>query len=95
MLFNGLSRSTSGPLTRLDNPNQQDNLAFSLQLQLKSLEKYPGLFYKNYLKSYRFNLHLRPKSILMELGTYKNTLGSAKNAMEPFAEILDAVLQGK
>jgi stage II sporulation protein P len=95
MLFNGLSRSTTGPLARLDNPNQQDNLAFSLQLQLKSLEKYPGLFYKNYLKSYRFNLHLRPKSILMELGTYKNTLGSAKNAMEPFAEILDAVLQGK
>lgn len=95
MLFNGLSRNTTGPLTRLDNPNQQDNLAFSLQLQLKSLEKYPGLFYKNYLKSYRFNLHLRPKSILMELGTYKNTLGSAKNAMEPFAEILDAVLQGK
>lgn len=95
MLLNGLSRNQNGPITRLDNPYLQDNLAFSLQLQLKSLEMYPGLFYKNYLQVYRYNLDLRPKSILVELGTHKNTLKSAKNAMEPFAEILDAVLQGK
>lgn len=94
MLLNGLSRNQKGPITRLDNPNLQDNLAFSLQLQLKSLEMYPSLFYKNYLEAYRYNLDLRPKSLLIELGTHKNTLKSAKNAMEPFAEILDAVLQG-
>jgi stage II sporulation protein P len=40
-------------------------------------------------------MHVRPKCILMELGTYKNSLQSAKNAMEPFAEILNAVLQGE
>lgn len=95
MLLNGLSRNQKGPITRLDNPNLQDNLAFSLQLQLKSLEMYPGLFYKNYLQDYRYNLDLRPKSILVELGTHKNTLKSAKNAMEPFAKILDAVLRGE
>ncbi|TAH74768.1 MAG: hypothetical protein EWM47_01730 [Anaerolineaceae bacterium] len=95
MLFNGLSRNQYGPITRLDNPNLQDNLAFSLQLQLKSLEMYPGFFYKNYLQDYRFNLDLRPKSLLIELGTDKNTLRSAKKAMEPFAEILDAVLKGQ
>lgn len=95
MLFNGLSRDSKGPITHLDNPNLQDNLAFSLQLQLKSLEKYPGLFYKNYLKCYRYNLHVRPKSILVELGTDENTLKSAKNAMIYFAEVLDAVLKGK
>lgn len=95
MLLNGLSRNQNGPITRLDNPNLQDNLAFSLQLHLKSLELYPGLFYKNYLQDYRYNLDLRPKSILMELGTHKNTLKSAKNAMEPFARILDAVLKGE
>lgn len=94
MLFNGLSRSKKGPRTNLDNPYLQDNLAFSFQLQLKALEKYPGLFYRNYLKGYRYNLHLRPKSILIELGTYKNTVASAKNAIEPFAEVLDEVLQG-
>jgi stage II sporulation protein P len=94
MLFNGLSRDQNGPITYLDNPNLQNNLAFSLQLQLKSLDLYPGLFYKNYLKCWRYNLHVRPKSLLIELGTYKNTLQSAKNAMEPFAKILDEVLQG-
>lgn len=95
MLFNGLSRDQDGPITRLDNPNLQDNLAFSLQLQMKSLDMYPGLFIKNYLKAYRFNMHVRPKTILMELGTDDNTLESAKNAMYPFAEVLDAVLQGE
>lgn len=94
MLFNGLCRDQSGPLTNLDNPYLQDNLAFSLQLQIKSLELYPGLFRKNYLKSYRYNMHFRPKSLLMELGTENNTLQSAKNAMKPFAMILDQVLQG-
>ena len=95
MLLNGLSRNQNGPIIRLDNPNLQDNLAFSLQLQLKSLEMYPGLFYKNYLQDYRYNLDLKPKSLLIELGTHKNTLRSAKKAMEPFAKILDAVLKGK
>lgn len=95
MLFNGLSRDVNGPITYLDNPNLQDNLAFSLQLQLKSLELYPGLFYRNYLKCYRYNMHVRPKCLLLELGTYKNTIAEAKNAMEPFAKILNSVLKGK
>lgn len=95
MLFNGLSRDQNGPITYLDNPNLQDNLAFSLQLQLKSYELYPGFFNKNYLKCYRYNMHVRPRSLLVELGTDKNTLESAKNAMEPFAKVLDAVLKGE
>lgn len=95
MLFNGLSRDQNGPITYLNNPNLQNNLAFSLQLQLKGKELYPGLFTKNYLKSYRYNLQMRPKSLLVELGTDKNTVQSAKNAMEPFAKVLDEVLRGK
>lgn len=95
MLFNGLSRDQDGPITYLENPYIQDNLAISLQLQLKAIELYPGLFYKNYLNCYRYNMHVRPKTILMELGTNKNSLESAKNAMEPFAKVLNAVLQGE
>jgi len=95
MLFNGLSRDQNGPLPKHDNPYLQDNLAFGFQLQLKSLDLYPNLFYRNYLKCYRYNLHFRPKSILVELGTDNNTVKSAKNAMEPFAEVLNAVLEGK
>jgi stage II sporulation protein P len=95
MLFNGLCRDENGPLTRLDNPNLQDNLAFSLQLQLKGIDLYPGLFYKNYLQCWRYNMHVREKTILMELGTDKNSLQSAMNAMEPFAEVLNEVLEGR
>jgi stage II sporulation protein P len=95
MLFNGLSRDQDGPIAYLENPYVQDNLALSLQMQLKAIELYPGLFYKNYLNCYRYNMHLKPKCILMELGTNKNTLESAKNAMEPFARVLNAVLQGE
>lgn len=95
MMFNGLCRDHIGPLTNLENPYLQDNLALSFQLQIKSKELYPGLFLKNYLKNYRYNLHLRPKSMLVELGTVGNTLESAMNAMVPFAKILDDVLQGE
>lgn len=95
MLLNGLSRDLKGPITYLDNPYIEDNLAFSLQLQIKSSEIYSKLFYKNYLNCYRYNLDLRQKSILVELGTHKNTLQSALNAMKPFAEVLDGVLKGQ
>lgn len=95
MLFNGLSRDINGPLTNLDNPNLQGNLSFSLQLQLKSLDKYPGLFNKIFLREYRYNMHFRPKSLLVELGTEKNTVQAAKNALGPFAVVLDSVLRGE
>ncbi len=95
MMFNGLSRDKDGPIKRLYNPNLQNNLAFSLQMQLKARDLFPGFFVKNYLKDWRYNMHVRPKSLLVELGTDKNTLQSAKNSMEPFAKVLDTILQGK
>lgn len=93
MMFNGLCRDHDGPMTDLENPYLQDNLSFSLQLQLKSFDIYPGLFNKNYLKAYRYNMHFRPKSLLVELGSVNNTVDAAKNAIVLFAEVLDAVLK--
>ncbi|MGB8451926.1 MAG: stage II sporulation protein P [Anaerocolumna sp.] len=92
MFFNGLSRDAKGEIAYLKNPNLQDNLAFSLQLQLKGREIYPGLMYKNYLQYLRYNLHLRKKSLLIELGTDKNTLEEAMNAMDYLSEVLHQVL---
>ena len=94
MFFNGLSRTTAvGDIDYLYNPYIQDNLAFSLQLQLQSTEQYPGLSRKIYLKGYRYNLHYRPNSLLVEVGAQTNTVQEAKNAMEPLAKILDSVLR--
>ncbi|MCR5791765.1 MAG: stage II sporulation protein P [Lachnospiraceae bacterium] len=95
MLFNGLSRNREGPIAYLKNPNQQANLAFSLQLRLKAMELYPDLIYTNYLKGYRYNMHLKERFLLIELGNENNTVKQAKNAMEPFAECLDKVLKSE
>jgi stage II sporulation protein P len=95
MFFNGLCRTTaSGDLTGLTNPYLQDNLAFSLQMQLAA-EKYPGLTRKIYLKGYRYNMHYCPKSLLVEVGAQNNTFEEGMNAMEPLAELLAEVLQSK
>ncbi len=95
MFFNGLSRNSSGNIEYLYNKNLQANLAFSLQLKLKCMENYPDFARPVYLKGYRYNLHLREKSLLIELGNENNTVEEAKNAMEPLAKVLDQVLTGK
>ncbi len=95
MFFNGLSQTPEGPISYLPNPYREENLAFSLKMQLKAEEYYPGFTRKIYLKGLRYNEHLRPRSALIEVGAQTNTFEEAKNAMEPLAELLDMVLQGK
>jgi stage II sporulation protein P len=94
MFFNGLSRNTKGEISYLPNANLADNLAFSFQLKMVGDSLYPGLCKRNYLKSYRYNLHILPKAVIVEVGDNNNTLEEAKNAMEPLAEILYTVLMG-
>lgn len=92
MFFNGLSRNRKGEIKYLKNDNLQANLSFSLQMKLKCMELYPNLAKPVYLKSYRYNLHMRKRSLLIELGNENNTLQEAKNAMEPLAKVLNQVL---
>lgn len=94
MFFNGLSRNRSGAISYLYNPNLQGNLAFSLQLKCKAMEYYDGFTKPIYLKGYRYNLHLEPRSLLIELGNENNTVEEAKNAAAPLADVLDKVLSG-
>ena len=94
MFFNGLSQTPDGPVEYLENPYREDNLAFSLQMQLNAQAYFPGFTRKIYLKGLRYNLHLRPRSALIEVGAQTNTFEEALNAMEPLAELLDMVLQG-
>ena len=95
MFFNGLSYiRKSGEIEYLENPHIQDNLAFSFQAQVAANEYYPGLARKVYLKAYRYNLHLKPKSMLIELGAQNNTVEEIMNACDPLAHILAIVLDG-
>lgn len=93
MFFNGLSRTrANGDISYLKNPYIEDNLAFSLQMHLKALEMYPGFTRRIYLKGYRYNMHLKPKTLLVEAGAQTNTVAEMKNAMVLLAEILHRVL---
>ena len=90
--FKNANNDTAG---YLQNPYLTDNLAFSLQMQLKAAEKYPGFTRRIYLRDYRYNMHLCPRSLLVECGAQTNTVEEAQNAMEPLADLLYCVLSGQ
>lgn len=93
MFFNGLSRTrANGNISYLENPYIQDNLAFSLQMQVSAAKKYPGFTRHIYLRGYRYNMHLKPKTLLIEAGAQTNTVEEMRNAMEVLADTLDSVL---
>ncbi|MEH2929143.1 stage II sporulation protein P [Candidatus Ventrimonas sp. KK005] len=94
MFFQGMSRTPEGEIAYLPNPFLKENLAFSLQMQLDAAQRFPGYTRKIYMKGLRYNLHLRPRSALIEVGAQTNSGQEAMNAMEPLAELLDRVLQG-
>ena len=96
MFFNGLSYSAqNGAIAYLPNPNIAENLAFSFQMELVSKEYFPGLCRAVYLSSLRYNLHLKPRAALIEVGAQTNTVEEAKNAMIPLSWILNKVLKGQ
>lgn len=96
MFFNGLSYTAEGgAVSYLPNPYIQDNLAFSFQMEYQAAMYYPELSRGIYLASLRYNLHLRPRAVLLEAGAQTNTVQEVKNAMEPFADILSRVLSGE
>ena len=93
MFFNGLSRTKkNGDIAYLKNPYIQDNLAFSMQMQLAAATKYPGFTRRIYLKSYRYNMHLMPKYLLIEAGAQTNTVKEMQRSMKVLADLLDAVV---
>lgn len=95
LFYNGLSyTNTQGKVTYLPNPYIQDNLAFSFQLEYQAALYYPSFYRGIYLAGLRYNLHLRKRALLLEAGAQTNTVQEVKNAMEPFADILNRVLKG-
>ncbi len=95
MFFNGLSRNSSGNIAYLKNPNLQANLAFSLQLKIACMQHFENFAKPIYLKGYRYNMHLRKRYTLIELGNENNTVTEAKNAAAPLALAIHEVLSKK
>lgn len=93
MFVNGISRTTlQGDIEYLYNPYIKQNIAFSFQLQLAASGQYPEFIKRTMISAYRYNLHYREKSLLVEVGAQTNTTEEAMNAMEPLAKLLYEVL---
>ena len=95
MFFNGLGRTKEkGEISYLKNPYLKENLAFSFQMKIACDEYYPGFARNIYLRAYRYNMHLCPKSLLIELGAQTNTKEEIEAALIPLAHVLWLVLSG-
>lgn len=96
MFFNGLCKKWDNGVLKdtagLSNPYIEDNLALSLKMQLAADSAYPGLARKIYLNAYRYSLHFKPKSMLIELGAQTNTKEEILNSVDVLAEIINTVI---
>ncbi len=71
-----------------DFPNWQKNLAFATQLQKKISDDFDGLLRPLMFCGRKYNMHLMPCAISVEIGTDANTLAEAVYGAELFSESL-------
>lgn len=79
----------------LEHPNWRDNLAFALQMQALCTARAPGLFRELSLRAARYNEHLTPCSVLLEVGSAGNTLDEALRSADFFARQLTELIEGQ
>lgn len=77
---------------RSSNPHWRENYAFAQKIAQKMREDYPGVLKEVRLRPGRYNQHLSPRAILVEVGSEKNTLNEALVAARCFSSSLAAVL---
>ena len=77
----------------LKHPDWRKNLAFAANIQNQADTVYPGLMRPLNLRDERFNQHLTPNSIIVEVGTNANTMTEAKLGAEYVAKCLVNVIK--
>lgn len=92
MFFNGLCLlNENGTLSQpegLTNPYLKTNLALSYNLKINADKMYPGFARKIYLNAYRYSLHMKPLSTLIEVGAQTNTKEEIYNAIDLLADVI-------
>ena len=84
-----------GSDARLPHPEWMKNREFARQVTEKMDELYPGLSLGYRVQSGRYNQHLHPRTILIEVGNDLNSLQEALNAMDLFGEVLKELLRSE
>ncbi len=77
----------------LKHPNWQGNLVFASKIQNYACKNFSSLMRPLNLRSERFNQHMSPCSIIVEVGTNANTLSEAKEGALCIAKSIAAVLK--
>ena len=76
----------------LNHPNWEGNLSFAMKLQAEMVASYPTLARPLQISQYRYNQHLTPGSLIVEVGCSGNTLSEAVTAVGYFADCMAKVL---
>ena len=69
-------------------PHWQQNHAFAKLIEAKLNERYPGLSRGIKMDDWRYNQHLHPRALLLEVGCQENSLEEANRSMEMLGEVL-------
>ena len=77
-----------GTDTRLKHPKWEQNLSLALKLQVLLEKTHPGICRDLNLSKNRYNQHLGPRTLLVEIGAAGNTLEEAKPAAMALAEAI-------
>ena len=83
--------SDSGPLSH---PEWESHLALAMELQTELEDIAPGVTRPINLRTHRFNQHMTPGSLLLEVGASGDTLEEAVRAVRYFAAALRRVVEG-
>lgn len=98
MFFNGLCRlyknGSLNEISYLPNPYLEQNLALSFRMQTLA-QQYEGFTRKIYVNAYRYSLHMKPLSMLVEVGAQTNTKQEALNSMYYLANIISNTISVK
>lgn len=76
----------------LPQPHWQENYRLAKAIEQKMEAMYPGLSAGIQLTKWRYNQHLHPHSLLLEIGSHETSKGEAMRSMKLLADVLAQML---
>jgi len=73
-------------------PHWQQNHAFAKLIDAKLNQRYPGLSFGIQMENWRYNQHLHPRALLLEVGCHENSKEEAQRAIEMFGDIVAEII---
>lgn len=84
-----------GSNKRLAHPNWEQNRDFAQNIADEMEKMYPGLLKGVRVQDGRYNQHVSPHAILLEVGGTENTLEEGKKSAEMFAAVINNLAKGR